>query len=217
MFPIDETISEKPDVKAIVDRWNAILEKEITQVVPDPNEVIYIANPPLDATDSASRGIQTNMGDIITKAMAWSFKEPVDAALVNGGSIRLDDQLSGPVTSLDIFRVLPFGGHVAKVDIKGDLLIEVLNFGKENSGTGAYLQRYNINEGINGNWLLEGNPIENDKVYQVAFSDFLLKGYDIPFLTTENKGVLKVYEPDKSENASDIRKAIIMYLKHLKK
>ncbi|WP_255571222.1 bifunctional metallophosphatase/5'-nucleotidase [Halomarinibacterium sedimenti] len=217
LFPIDDKIAEKPSVKAIVDKWNTILTTEIKQVVESPNEVIYYAKPPLDGTDSANRGIQTNLGDIITQAMALSFKESVDAALVNGGSIRIDDMLEGDITSLDIFRVLPFGGSVLKVDIKGSLLKEVLDYGKEYAGTGAYLQRYNIREGSRGAWLLEGNYIDDETVYKVAFSDFLLKGYDIPFLTPENEGVLKVYEPTKEENAHDIRKAIIVYLKSLKK
>ncbi len=87
-----------------MDKWNAVLNDEIQQVVSNPNEVIFLANPPLDGTDSASRGIQTNLGQIITHAMALGFDEPVEAALVNGGSIRIDDMLSGPVTSMDIFR-----------------------------------------------------------------------------------------------------------------
>ncbi|MEZ4779177.1 MAG: bifunctional metallophosphatase/5'-nucleotidase [Flavobacteriaceae bacterium] len=217
LFPIDDKIAEKPSVKAVVDKWEAILNTEIKQVVDNPNEVIYYAKPPLDGTDSASRGIQTNLGDIITHAMALSFHEPVDAALVNGGSIRIDDMLSGDITSLDIFRVLPFGGGVLKVAIKGNLLKQVLTYGKEYAGTGAYLQRYNFTQGSRGSWLMEGNPIEDEEVYQVAFSDFLLKGFDIPFLTPENEGIVKIYEPTKDENAYDIRKAIIMYLKSLKK
>lgn len=217
LFPIDETIAEKPSVKEIVDKWQEILNNEIKQVIEDPNEVIYYADPPLDGTDSASRGVQTNLGDLMTRAMALSFNEPVDAALVNGGSIRIDDMLSGNITSLDIFRVLPFGGSVLKVDIKGNLLKEVLDYGKEYRGTGAYLQRYNFSEGSRGSWMLEGNPIEDEMVYQVAFSDFLLKGYDIPFLKPDNEGVLNIYEPTGEENAHDIRKAIIVYLKSLKK
>ncbi|PKA82073.1 2',3'-cyclic-nucleotide 2'-phosphodiesterase (5'-nucleotidase family) [Ulvibacter sp. MAR_2010_11] len=217
LFPIDDRIASKPEVKAIVDRWNAILDNNIKQVISDPNEVIYYANPPLDGTDSANRGVQTNLGDILTHAMALSFNENVDAALVNGGSIRLDDVLEGDVTSLDIFRVLPFGGSVVKADVTGDLLIRVLDYGKARGGTGAYLQRYNFREGTRGRWMIGGVPIQQEETYTVAFSDFLLKGYDIPFLTPENEGVLKVYEPLKTEPAYDIRKAVILYLKSLKK
>ncbi len=217
LMPIDEKIASQPVVAKIVDKWNSILESKIEEVIADPNEVIFYADPPLDGTDSASRGVQTNLGDIITHAMALSFEDETDAALVNGGSIRIDDMLQGEVTSLDIFRVLPFGGQVIKVDITGDLLIKVLDFGKSKSGTGAYLQRYNLIQSSSGGWLLEGNPIESTKTYKIAFSDFLLKGYDIPFLTPDNEGVLKVYEPTEAEAASDIRKAVILYLKSFKK
>ena len=44
---------------------------------------------PLDGNDNANRGVQTNLGGIITEAMAWSYSDEVDAALVNGGSIRI--------------------------------------------------------------------------------------------------------------------------------
>ncbi|MEZ4875846.1 MAG: bifunctional metallophosphatase/5'-nucleotidase [Flavobacteriaceae bacterium] len=217
LLPIDDHIAEKPEVKAIVDKWEAILNNEIKQVVEEPNEVIFYATVPLDGTDSASRGIQTNLGKIITHAMALSFDEPVEAALVNGGSIRLDDQLEGDITSMDIFRVLPFGGSVVKADVTGALLKQVLNYGKSQRGEGAYLQRYNLEPSSRGSWLIEGNPIEDTQVYSVAFSDFLMKGYDIPFLTPEHPGVLNVYKPHENEAAHDIRKAIIVYLKSLKK
>ena len=91
-----------------------------------------------------------------------------------------------------------------------------MDYGKLKRGTGAYLQRYNISEDDQGNWLVGEKQIDFDKVYKVAFSDFLLKGYDIPFLTPENKGVLDVYKPTENEPAYDIRKAIILYLKSLK-
>ena len=34
----------------------------------------------------------------------------VFSSIVNGGSIRIDDQLVGDINSVDAFRVLPFGG-----------------------------------------------------------------------------------------------------------
>jgi len=148
--------------------------------------------------------------------MAWSYNNEVDAAIVNGGSIRVDDMLPASITSLDVFRVLPFGGEVLKVDIKGNLLKEVLDFGKSKRGTGAYLQRYNVSvDAESGDWLIAEKGIDPAKTYKIAFSDFLLKGYDIPFLTIDNKDVLKVSKAEKDEPAADIRKAIILYLKSL--
>lgn len=216
LFPINETIISNPQVALIVNKWKSILDKKIREVIDDPEKVIYIADSPLDGTDSANRSIQTNLGEIITKAMAWAYNNDVDAALVNGGSIRVDDMLATRVTSLDVFRVLPFGGGILKVELKGSLLKDVLDFGKAKRGTGAYLQRFNIKvDADSGVWLIKGENILPEKTYIIAFSDFLLKGYDIPFLTSENKDVIKVYNPKTKELAFDIRKAIILYLKSL--
>lgn len=214
LMPIDETIAEDPKVKVVVDRWDAILKNEILQVIDAPDEIIYRGSTPLDGTDSAGRSIQTDLGDLITAGMAAAFTDKnIDAAIVNGGSFRVDDMLPKEVTSLDIFRVLPFGGQVYKVKMKGSLLTEVLNYGKSHRGTGAYLQRHNISESDIAGWLINGQPIYKDQVYTIATSDFLLKGFDIPFLTPENEGIVEVYKPVASEAASDIRKAVILYLK----
>jgi 2',3'-cyclic-nucleotide 2'-phosphodiesterase (5'-nucleotidase family) len=216
LFFIDETIAYEPKVEAIVKKWVEIQNSNITQVVDNPYELIYTSEQPLDGTDSANRSIQTDLGAVITEAMAFAYDNKVDAAIVNGGSIRIDDMLPNEVESMDIFRVLPFGGGILKVEIKGKLLKEVLDYGKTKRGNGAYLQRYNITEGPKGEWFIGGKKIRNLKTYTVAFSDFLLKGYDIPFLTPENKGVKSVYTPKEEEHAYDIRKAIIMYLKSKK-
>ena len=211
LFPIDHTISSHVEVKKIVDKWNTILEDKIKEVVANPNEVIYTTQVPLDGTDTANRSTQTNLGGYIANAMAESFHNEIEGALINGGSIRLDDVIEGEVTALDIFRVLPFGGEVVWVDINGDLLKKVLDFGESKKGTGAYLQQYGFKYADEG-WSIQNQPIDDDNVYQVALSDFLLKGYDIPFLTPENIGVLSIHTPKETELAKDIRKAVIGFL-----
>lgn len=213
LMPIDNTTPSKPEVKVVVDKWTAILEEKIKEVIDDPYEIIYTGTPPLDGTDSANRSIQTNLGDVITAGMAYAFHNEVDAALVNGGSIRIDDLLPKQTASLDIFRTLPFGGSIVKVKITGALLKEVLDYGVASRGTGAYLQRYNITKNATYGWNVGESEIELEKVYTIAFSDFLLKGYDIPFLKEDNIGVLEIYEPKPNEMAHDIRKAVIDYLK----
>lgn len=215
LMPIDDRIASKPEVKAIVDKWNRVLDNGLKEIVANPYEVIYAAETTLDGMDSSNRRKQTNLGEIVTHAMAVSFNTEIEAAIVNGGSFRLDDNLVGDVTSLDIFRVLPFGGNVVKVDMKGGLLKEVLDYGESKRGKGAYLQRYKITQNKKGEWLLNLMKIEDENVYTIAVSDFLLKGLDIPFLTPENEGVISIQEPTSDEAASDIRKAVILFLKSI--
>jgi 2',3'-cyclic-nucleotide 2'-phosphodiesterase (5'-nucleotidase family) len=211
---ITDKVPSLPRVQKVVSKWNAILEQEIKTVVDNPNEVIYKAEDFLDGTDTPTRSTQTNLGVLIAQAMSKSFNTPVDGALVNGGSFRLDDVLQGDIVSLDIFRVLPFGGGVLKVALTGALLLEVLDFGLAKAGTGAYLQRYGFDQKM-GVWYINNEAIDASQTYNIAFSDYLLKGFDIPFLTPENPGIINIYSPTESEPAYDIRRAVITFLKTL--
>jgi 5'-nucleotidase/UDP-sugar diphosphatase len=107
---------------------------------------------------------------------------------------------------------LPYGGAVLKVDITGRLLKRVLQYGKLAKGTGAYLQRYNATV-VDKVWYIKGKSLNETKTYTVAFSDYLLKGLDIPFLSDKSDGILKIYKPSGKELSADIRKVVIAYLK----
>ena len=211
---INSSIKIDKKVGSIVKKWQTILVSKIKNIIRQPNEVIFDAKTPLDGRDTPIRSMQTNLGQVITKAMSFAFEDKVDCALVNGGSIRIDDQLSGPITAVDIFRVLPYGGGVLKVGIKGRLLERVLNYGIEAQGKGAYLQRFNAKK-LDKIWMIKNRPLDKSKTYTVAFSDYLLKGLDIPFLTSNNSGISSVIHPKNKELAFDIRKVVINYLKTL--
>jgi 2',3'-cyclic-nucleotide 2'-phosphodiesterase (5'-nucleotidase family) len=209
---INASIKTDEKVGAVVDKWQNILTTQIKQIIPNPAEIIYKTEIPLDGRDFSIRSVPTNLGQIITKAMAYSYNEKVDAAIVNGGSIRIDDQLVGDITPVDIFRVLPYGGAIVTTQIKGRLLKRVLDYGELAAGTGAYLHYYQI-EKVGEEWIIQNKKINPHKTYTVAFSDYLLKGFDIPFLSSENKEVLSVYNPKETELSFDIRKAVVEYLK----
>ncbi len=217
LLPVTDKTQSDTNVAEIVSKWNAVLDNQLKQVINSPDAIIFTTDTPLDGRDIPIRSTQTNLGKLIARAMAFGFNNEVDCALVNGGSIRLDDQLKGDINSVDIFRVLPFGGRILKVALKGSLLKEVLDFGKSKAGTGAYLQRYKADYNTKTDeWKVNGQAIDTNKIYQVAFSDYLLKGRDIPFLKPDNKDIIKVYTPTSEEMTNDIRKTIINYLKSLK-
>ncbi len=217
LIPINDKIVSDKKVAEIVEKWNVLLDEKIQEILPNPEEIIFVAKIPLDGRDMPIRSTQTNLGKLITKGMAFGFDNKVDCALVNGGSIRIDDQLEGNITGVDIFRVLPYGGNVLKVEIKGSLLTKVLQYGKLKAGSGAYLQRYKAKLATDGKtWLVSDKKIIPNKIYTVAFSNYLLKGFDIPFLKPENKGIISVYTPKENELNSDIRKSVISYMKSLK-
>lgn len=215
---LDSTVVQNPEILKIVNKWQAIQDAQLKGVIKNPEAVVYRTQMPLDGRDTPIRSVQTNLGKIIAQSMFVASKKPADCAFVNGGSIRIDDALSGDITGIDIFRVLPFGGSVYEIDIKGTLLKQVLDYGKNAAGTGAYLQRYNANF-ENGEWFVNGKKIVADKTYHIALSDFLMKGFDIPMLKPSNPLVLNIYKPietDTTDIRADIRKTVISFLKTIK-
>lgn len=202
-----------PKIEMLVKKWNTILDENLRTVIDNPNEVIYRTGIPWDGTDTSSRSVQTNLGEIIAKSMIYAYDNKPEAALLNGGGIRIDDKLTGDISGKDIFRVLPFGGQIFSVTLTGGLLTDVLNYGQKAAGTGAYLQRAYIAQGDSGEWLINGTPISKDKDYTVAMNDFLLMGLDIPFLTEKNPGIKKIEKPAENALAFDVRKAVVKYVK----
>ena len=217
LMMVTDKIASSGKVEKVVTKWTDLLDEKLKEIVDNPNDVIYHAAIPLDGTDNANRSKQTNLGELIGRSMVYSYNNKVEGAIINGGAIRIDDELEGDITSTDVFRILPFGGSVLKVDINGKLLKEVLEYGKSNAGEGSYLQRYNISQNGKDEWVMAEKVIQDNKTYTVAISDFLLKGLDIPFLIPENDGVKKIYTPKENETSADIRKAIISYLKSINK
>src|SRR5690554_2409865 len=100
---VTDKTGSSPKVAHVVKKWTDLLEIKLKEVIDNPNEIIYYASIPLDGTDGASRSKQTNLGEIIAQAMAHAYKGRTNAAVVNGGSIRIDDKLSGEISSTDIF------------------------------------------------------------------------------------------------------------------
>jgi len=217
LVQINDAVGEDPQVAQIVEKWKKLMDKKLKEVISNPYDIIYTTSVPLDGRDAPIRSRQTNLGEIIATSMSAAFDEPIDCAFVNGGSIRIDDQLSGAITGVDIFRVLPFGGGINKVEMKGELLARVLQYGRLKAGTGAYLQRHNASYNTDTKtWTVGGKRIQKNKIYTVVLTDYLLLGFDIPFLKYDVEGLIKVTKNKPKDLASDVRKVVITYMKTLK-
>ena len=218
---IDDSIADHPRVIPVLEKWNKILMEQVGKIVDEPNKIIHYTEEPLDGRESMVRHGQTNLGTLIAKSF-YLASENVDAALLNSGSIRLDDQIQGDVTKLDFFRALPYGGQIITVEMKGSLLQRLLDSSVAKKGKGAFLQLYKIAKASDGKWLIANSPLDEDKNYKIAMSDFMLSGYDHPFFTRDNelgKGIISIDEPDmknSEDKRRDMRLAIIDYLTNRK-
>lgn len=221
LVPITDEIEEQPYVDSLVQVWQGVMTQQIKQVVDDPNEVIFHAKTPLDGLEKSVRNFQTNLGGIIAAGMASVAKKPVDAAFFNGGSIRLDDQLSGDITAVDVFRALPFGGELYEVELKGSILKRALDAGLENKGKGGYLQWHGIEYvEASKSWKVAGKPLVESKNYRIVSSQYVFEGKESRLEFFNQKNFINWETAKNGDNAdprSDIRKAVVSYMKKMKR
>ena len=217
---IDASIMPDSATDVVVKKWSDIAEKNYASIGFDAKKIILQKGENLEARESVIRSKPTNFSKLIVNAMEQAAPT-ADVAIINSGSIRLDDILQAPVTQYDIIRSLPFGGGIIEVDITGKLLKEVLEAGRKNTGIGGFLH-YSATvfyDAINAQWTYKKIPVENDSIYKVALTDFLLTGGEanLGFLTKLNPGVIKVYPvaTSLSDLRSDIRLAIISYMEKM--
>lgn len=76
-----------------------------------------------------NRVSETNLGDFAADAQLYAAKKSsgktVDVSIVNGGNIR-ETIVKGNITKNDLVTVFPYSNTIAVVDIKGAVLLEIL-------------------------------------------------------------------------------------------
>ena len=218
---IDETVPEEPKVKELVDEWTFRAFKGFMDKGFDPMKMVYdLRNDTLDGREETIRYKQCPIGYLIANSM-YDVTPGVDIAFFNSGAIRIDDVLTGEITQYDIIRVLPYGGRILQVEMKGSLLKQIIETGFSQPGSGGYLQYYGLEQTAAG-YKVKNELIDENKVYMAAISDYLMSGMEQNFgyLTKDNPGIIKVTEPNpenKADLRNDIRFAVINYFEKWKK
>ncbi|WP_018615134.1 bifunctional metallophosphatase/5'-nucleotidase [Segetibacter koreensis] len=217
---INEKIAFDITTNTVVQKWKKIAEDNYASLGFNPKKIVIASGEVLNGKESETRNTSTNFTRLITQAMAFVCPQ-ADVVIFNSGSIRLDDILTPPVSEYDIIRSLPFGGGIVEADMKGSLLIQVLQAGLKNRNSGGFLQYQPVTYNNTSNlFMINNTPIDSLKTYRVAMSEFLLTGKEsnLGFLHPQNPAITKMYPADTSANNPklDIRLAIITYLESKK-
>ncbi len=214
LIKVDDTIAEEGKTKAVADKWNAIAAKSFAKLGVDPDEVVAHLSNTYDAREVTIRNKAAAFPKMIARAMLAASKDS-DIAIMNSGSIRVDDVFTDQLTQFDILRSLPFGGGIKEARMTGELLKKVLDTGEGNVGKGGFLQWTGVEKTENG-WNILGKPLNKEKIYGVAITDYLLLGLEtnLDFLNADNPDIKEISSPvGPHDIRSDIRVAVIDYLK----
>lgn len=205
---VTDRVPDDPDTDDVVQRWLSRAWEGFRASGFAPNEVVATVGQELDGRESSVLHHRTRLTDIISDAMR-SVADDTDLSMFNAGMIRIDDVIPpGRLTQYDVIRVLPFGGRVLTVEMKGSLLDSVLTQGLDNEGSGGFLQTGGVRE-EGGVWFLDDGAILPGETYRVAVNDFLVSGREanLEYLSLERRDVREV------GRHADVRFAVIDEIK----
>jgi len=181
LIPVTDETPEKPDVAALVKRYEASMAAEL-------NAPAGTTTVPLDTRNEVVRVKESPVGNLIADLMREALK--ADVALVNGGGIRGNSVTpAGPLTRGDVLKILPFANKIVKLEVTGEALRAALENGvsQHEKIAGRFPQvsglRYVFDpQKPAGSRLTSvavgGKPLDPAARYSVATFEFLMGGGD---------------------------------------
>ncbi|NUO09966.1 MAG: bifunctional metallophosphatase/5'-nucleotidase [Candidatus Brocadia sp.] len=137
--------SKKPDeeVKKEVDkRVDKLLEVIKEQNTCDPQKPIGHTKYKLEGVETAVRKRETALGNFLTDVIR--DKMETDIAFINGGGIRINDDIpaNGTVTVYDMEGIFYYNNELVAFELTGKELLDILNISVQNvdKGDGRFLQ-----------------------------------------------------------------------------
>ncbi len=191
-----ELLGLENGISAAVEEATALLNEQLSAVVAQTSVDLVIADP--ETGVRIVRSAETNLGNLA--ADAYRAATGADVAFINGGGVRSSIQ-SGDITLNDILMVNPYGNALCVVEISGQELLDALEmavravpgeFGGFQQVSGltfefrtdlpspVVLDESKMFERIEGerrvrNVLIGGQPLEPERVYTLAASNYTLK------------------------------------------
>ncbi|MEW5803301.1 MAG: 5'-nucleotidase C-terminal domain-containing protein [bacterium] len=212
---------EEPDGVYRITGWNGMAEDRELQSLLGPyadnlNPILSEIIGHAEGRFLNRTGIEeeTALGDIIADSMLWYAKEAgADFAIQNGGGIRADLP-QGQVARSLIHEILPFDNSIIILTLQGCDMQSLFDYMATTCGRGAFPQvsvgvSFTINKiaARAENILINGKPIDPDRLYRVVTNSYLAAGGD----------GYKIFQKaiDRYDTSVFIKDAVIEYIEYL--
>jgi 2',3'-cyclic-nucleotide 2'-phosphodiesterase (5'-nucleotidase family) len=177
LIPITTTEKQTPEIENFIKPYREHINKDLDNVLSYCPETLDKSTGKLQTTIGcfmADACLQR--GNLIFKARE---KKDIDICFLNHGGIRAILP-KGNVTARTAFEIMPFENSLVVMALKGEQIIELANYfiteKKPHPISGMTFTITKNNTPIN--ILIQGKPIEKDKIYYVATNDYLANGGD---------------------------------------
>jgi len=156
-------------------------------------EVVAVSDVPMEKAKP-----ECLLGNFIADLLLEKGKQynagAADFSIVNYGGLRLPVLPAGNITKGTIFELMPFDNFLVVMEIKGSVVKKLLDSIAAEGGWPVAGIRFTIRDGKASDIFIQGNPLNEERVYHAVISDYLADGGDnLLFLRTEkrkNTGVL---------------------------
>lgn len=176
---LTENLEKDPVVEGIIGKYRSQLDEKMKAVVGESTVA-------LDGERGTVRMKESNLANLIADSLLDITG--ADIALQNGGGVRASID-AGPITMNEVYAVLPFDNTVVVVEATGETIWKALEHGVSwyPGAAGGFLQVAGLKYTFDASKevgsrvtevLVDGKPIEKDKVYKVVSNDFLTGGGD---------------------------------------
>lgn len=214
---LDATVPKDPQVDARVLQWMATLTEKL-----GGNETIGTAKNLLEGVEPAVRGRETALGNLLTDAAREQMA--VDVAVLNGGSIRINDNIPpGPITKYDMEGIFYYTNTLVAVSVTGQQLLEMLrnSVSRVDAGDGRFLQVSGLRftyQSRDGALVVDasdvevgGKPLDVNASYSLATIDYVYEhGTDDGYtLFADATRPPKIH----TEREADFRKTVEQYIR----
>jgi 5'-nucleotidase len=208
---LDQTTPRDPAIDAVVQRWLTALSQKIGGLT-SVGTTKYL----LEGVEPAVRGRETALGNLLADAAREQMQ--TDIAILNGGSIRINDNIPpGPITNYDMEGIFYFSNSLVAFPVTGRQLLEMLNnsVSRVDAGDGRFLQVSGVTFEYGPDVKAEDvrvdrKPLELDATYSVATTDFMYtRGTEDRYtLFAEATRPPKI----KTDREADFRKTVEAYI-----
>jgi 2',3'-cyclic-nucleotide 2'-phosphodiesterase (5'-nucleotidase family) len=147
------------------------------------DEAVATVEPPIDRAETTLFGGESRLGNFVADAYRW--KTGADVGLQNSGGVRTGDALDGGVTAADLVSVTPFEESLVVAEVPGEALRAAfqwaaspdLGFAEDgwwHAQVSGATVAWNPDEYAVESVRVGDNPLDPDRTYSVALSDYLL-------------------------------------------
>jgi 5'-nucleotidase len=177
--PITDALANDPTTQAEVDKWARIGFDGFREQGIEPTEVVAVPTVDLDGFANSIRNDPTAFTRLMVNGINATATEP-ELSLMFSALIRMDDLIpaAGDFTMYDVIRTFPNNFDIVSVTIPGAALKGILSFGKQSAGSGQFiLYTDNVTQDNDGNWLVDGEAVEDTRIYRAGTTAELAAGF----------------------------------------